>query len=161
MRIGVLSDTHSDAVRELPRRMMDDLACVDLLVHAGDYCAVSFLEELRALGQPFHGVYGNMDPPEVRRMLPRKEIFEAQGFRIGVAHPAVGGPPFGIERRVKKELPGVDVIIYGHTHRVTNKVRGEVLYLNPGSATAAFPARHRTFAVLTLDARPAAVIHRF
>ena len=161
MRVGVLSDTHSRSVRELPGRMMDELSGVDLLVHGGDYDEVSLLDEVRSLGQPFHGVWGNMDPPEVRRLLPRKEVFEVEGFRIGVAHPAGGGPPFGIERRVREELPEADVIIYGHTHHATNRLKGRVLYLNPGSATGAFPARHKTFAVLTLDASPSAVVRRF
>ncbi len=102
-----------------------------------------------------------MDPPQVRRLLPRKEIFEVQGLVIGVTHPAGGWPPFWIQRRVKKDLPGADVIIYGHTHRTTNKLKGDVLYLNPGSATGKFPARCRSFAILKLDAKPTAAIRRF
>jgi len=160
MKIGVLSDTHCQTVRELSPRMMDELSGVDLLVHAGDYDEVSLLDELRALGQPFRGVHGNMDAPEVRRLVPQNEVFEVQGFRIGITHPADGGPPFGIERRVKKKLPEVDVIIFGHTHFATNRLKGKVLYLNPGTATGAFPARHRTFAILTLDPRPSAIIQR-
>lgn len=160
MKIGVVSDTHCRAVRELSPQILDGLSSMDLLVHAGDYDEVSLLDELRALGIPFHGVYGNMDGPEVRRLVPSSEVFEVEGFRIGITHPPDGGPPFGIERRVKKKLPEVDVIIFGHTHFVKNRLKGKVLYLNPGTATGAFPARHKTFAILTLDPRPRAVIHR-
>jgi len=160
VKIGVVSDTHCRAVRELSPRILDGLSSMDLLVHAGDYDEVSLLDELRALGIPFHGVYGNMDGPEVRRLVPSSEVFEVEGFRIGITHPPDGGPPFGIERRVKKKLPEVDVIIFGHTHFVKNRLKGKVLYLNPGTATGAFPARHKTFAILTLDPRPRAVIHR-
>jgi predicted phosphodiesterase len=46
---------------------------VDLIIHAGDYKSKNLLDQLRDLGN-LKGVYGNMDPEEVRRELPEKEI---------------------------------------------------------------------------------------
>ena len=119
MRIVVISDTHRQGIEELPPKILDEFREADLIIHAGDYAGRRLLDELRK--HKFRGVYGNMDPPEVRRKLPEKEIIEVAGFKIGLTHPSEGGPPFGMEERVRRKLGDVDVIIYGHTHRPRNE----------------------------------------
>ena len=37
------------------------------------------------------------------------------------------------KRDLPADLAGVDVVVYGHSHRYAQEVRGGVLYLNPGS----------------------------
>lgn len=152
MEVGVLSDSHAYALEDLPKKAMDELTAMDLIVHAGDYTTKGLLDGLRKLGD-FKGVYGNMDPPEIREELPRSEVFELMGFKIGVTHPPEGGPPFRLEKRVRARFEQVDVIIYGHSHWTKNEVIGGVLYFNPGSVTGAFPARHKTFGVLRIGKR--------
>ena len=44
---------------------MAELAAADLIVHGGDFVALSVLEELRALA-PVEAVYGNMDEAALR-----------------------------------------------------------------------------------------------
>ena len=148
MRIVVISDTHRKGIEELPPKILDEFREADLIVHAGDYAGRRLLDELRK--HKFRGVYGNMDPPEVRRELPEKEIIEVAGFKIGLTHPSEGGPPFGMEERVRRKLGDVDVIIYGHTHRPRNEKVGDILYFNPGTLTGKFPAIHRTYGVITV-----------
>ena len=150
MRIGVLSDTHVQELEDLPRDVVDELTSVDLIVHAGDYTGKRLLDELRKLGD-FRGVYGNMDPPKIRSELQAVEVFEVAGFKIGVAHPAEGGSPFRLENRIRKKFKQVDVIIYGHTHRVKNETQDNILYFNPGSAIGAFPARYKSYGILKIQ----------
>lgn len=151
MKIGVISDTHAKDLVDLPVRIPEALRDVDLIIHAGDYTTINLLDQLRYLGN-FKGVHGNMDTKELRRELPAKEILEIEGFRIGITHPAEGGSPIGLEKRVGAEFgTDLDLIIYGHTHKPVNKRIGNVIYFNPGSATGVFPARYRTYGILRIE----------
>lgn len=150
MKIGVLSDSHASDLEDLPKKALDVLCGMDLIVHAGDYRGKRLLDGLRKLGN-FKGVYGNMDPIEIRRELPNIEILEVGKFKIGIVHPSEGGSPFGLEKRIRKKFERVDVIIYGHTHRAKNKVVEGILYFNPGSVTGAFPSLYKSFGILTVN----------
>ena len=115
MRIAVLSDTHAASVEDIAGKIIDHLATVDLIVHAGDFVARDVLEGLKKL-KAVKAVRGNMDSDELRNLLPEKEIFTVGNKRIGVTHG--WGAPFRIERRVKSVFPGekLDAIIFGHSH---------------------------------------------
>ena len=146
----VLSDTHAKDLDGLPERIVGDMKKADLIIHVGDYTGRNFLDQLRDLCD-FKGVHGNMDPAEIKNELPAKAVFEVAGFRIGMTHPSEGGSPVGLKSRVKSKLgEDLDLIIYGHTHKPANEREGRTIYLNPGSATGAFPARYRTYGVLNI-----------
>src|SRR5207249_5119253 len=72
-------------------------------------------------------------------------------FKIGVNHPAEGGSPHSLEQRLRPKFPGVHAIIHGHSHQTKNDFRDGVLWFNPGSATGTFPARQKTYGILTID----------
>lgn len=150
LRIGVLSDTHTDSLERLPKKLPDELSGMDLVIHAGDFTGKNLVDGLRRLA-PFRGVYGNIDGPEVRRELPPVDVVEVEGVRIGVTHPFEGGPPSSLEERILAKFTGVQVIIHGHSHRTKNIVKTGVLWFNPGSATGTFPAREATYGVLFID----------
>ena len=150
MRIGVISDTHTNSLDRLPRKVIDELSGVDLIIHAGDYTEKKLLDDLRKLGN-FKGVYGNMDSGEIRRELPAVDAIEVGRFRIVVNHPAEGGAPFGLEERLRAKFQNVHAIIFGHTHQVRSEMKSEILYFNPGSATGTFPAFKKTFGILTVE----------
>src|SRR4051812_50226029 len=87
MLIAVISDPHlPKGSRTLPPECVERLGAADLIVHAGDLVSVSFLDELRALGPPVEAVYGNIDEPALRELLPKERIVEAGGERIGLVH---------------------------------------------------------------------------
>ena len=94
-RIVVIADTHARSLKELPQKLLKELSDADIVVHCGDYTNPSLLDELRRVAKRFIGVYGNMDPRQIRDQLPDKTVFEIEGRRIGVIHPAWGGPPWG------------------------------------------------------------------
>ena len=113
---------------------MAELAAAELIVHAGDFVALSVLEELRSLA-PVEAVYGNMDEPALRESLPEERVVEVAGARIGVVH--VPGPAAGREARLAARFPGCEAVVYGHTHlpQVARVGPGGVWILNPGSPT--------------------------
>ena len=153
MKVLVLADTHVNDTGMLPERLRSELKSADMVIHAGDYTGERLLEQLRASAGDFRGVYGNMDPEGIRKELRAKEIIEIEGVRIGVTHPSEGGSPVGLAARVraKFEEEDTEVIIYGHSHEPQNEKIDNILYLNPGSATGAFPARYGSFGVLTIE----------
>jgi putative phosphoesterase len=143
MKIAVLADTHVNTLERLPRKIIDAISTVDLIIHAGDFTDVQVLEELKRL-RVVKAVQGNMDSMELKTMLPVKEIVEIESKRIGITHGS--GSPWGIEERVRKmfELDRIDVIVYGHSHQYQNKVMNGILLFNPGKATD-------SFGILTID----------
>ncbi|MFQ5924642.1 MAG: metallophosphoesterase family protein [Dehalococcoidia bacterium] len=137
-RIVVISDTHDRSLERLPPELLQEMAEADWVVHCGDYSNIALLSELRHLSRRLIGVYGNIDPREIREELPDKTVFEVEGRRIGVIHPSWGGPPFGIEEDIAKEFEGVDIILFGHTHEACHKTIAGVVFLNPGQAYPSF-----------------------
>jgi putative phosphoesterase len=137
MRIAVLADTHANKLEYLPKKMIDALSTVDLIIHAGDFTDIRLLEELKRLGD-VKAVHGNMDSSELKAVLPVKEIVEIENKRIGVTHGS--GAPWGIEERVRKvfESDRIDIIVYGHSHQSQNKTIKDILFFNPGKATDSF-----------------------
>ena len=143
MRIVVLADTHIHMLEHLPKKLIDALSTVGLIIHAGDFTDVQVLKELKQL-RGVKAVQGNMDSMELKTVLPVKEIVEIGNKRIGVTHGS--GSPWGIEDRVRKmfESDRIDIIVYGHSHRSQNKVTNDILLFNPGKATD-------SFGILTID----------
>ncbi len=137
MRIVVLADTHIRMVEQLPKKIIDTISTVDLIIHAGDFTDVKLLDELKHL-KAVKAVQGNMDSMEAKGILPFKEIIEVENKLIGITHGS--GSPWGIEGRVRKmfESNSIDVIVYGHSHRSQNKVINGILFFNPGKATDSF-----------------------
>lgn len=148
MRIGVLCDTHALSFSEIPFKMRDALARLDLIVHAGDIVGRDVLDGLSRLKE-VKAVRGNMDSQELQRLLPEKEIISTGGKKIGIVHGS--GGPQGIEERVRKMFDEVDVIIYGHSHVPQNRVIDGILFFNPGRCD-------RSFGVLTIGEETAGEI---
>lgn len=150
MRIGVLSDTHIPYnAGTIPRQIQDILAPMDAIIHAGDFQDISAIETLKSLGD-FHGVFGNMDPPEIRKILPKKKVLNVGGFSIGIIHG--WGSPQGLEERIITafERQQIDAIVYGHSHTASNHLKDGILFFNPGSPTDTRFAKFNSIGILTL-----------
>ena len=137
MRIAVLADTHANKLEFLPKKIIDALSTVDLIIHAGDFTDIHLLKELKQLTE-VKAVHGNMDSNQLKSVLPVKQIVETKDKRIGITHGS--GAPWGIEERVRKvfESDRIDIIVYGHSHRSQNKVISDILFFNPGKAADSF-----------------------
>ncbi|MDD3905090.1 MAG: metallophosphoesterase family protein [Candidatus Omnitrophica bacterium] len=148
MKILVISDTHMPrSAQDLPEAIYKEIENVDMIVHAGDFVEKDLFDKLSAL-RKLKAVCGNMDSAELRHVLQEKEVFEVEGFSIGLIH-GYGAPANMIET-VKGEFKGVDAIIFGHSHAPTNITKDGVLFLNPGSPTDKVFARENTYAILEI-----------
>jgi putative phosphoesterase len=150
MKIGVISDTHLSRVtsgfKEIFQRHLADC---DLVCHAGDVTSTAVVDFLSE--RNFRGVYGNMDPEEVRERLPGKQIVEVGPFRVGLIHG--WGSSNGLEARILHEFRDVDAIIYGHSHAAANHWVQDVLLFNPGSATGYTSSGMHSIGILDIDDR--------
>jgi len=162
MRIAVISDTHVPAsLRALPERLIEELEGVDRVLHAGDLSTPGVLDRLNAIA-PTTAVAGNMDPPEVRSRVRDREILEIAGRKVGLAH---GHQRHALQDRyigssydsaefelfyqaMTSQLPGSEIILFGHFHKPLIKFWKEILFINPGSIAP--PHARPTYALLDL-----------
>ncbi|MFN8534014.1 MAG: metallophosphoesterase family protein [Dehalococcoidia bacterium] len=132
MLIGVISDTHGQPLPDPARRAFDG---VDLILHAGDLGNEAILAELEGIA-PVEAVAGNVDPSDLATRLGRRKVVPAGGRRIGLVHGDRGPGRTTPERALGSFPPAsVDVVVFGHSHQPRIDWHGEVLLLNPGSAT--------------------------
>lgn len=118
MKIAILSDTHG----LLRSEVVEHLKTADAIFHGGDINKQSIVDQLRQYA-PVYIVRGNND----------KEWAEAIPHDLTVT---LGGVTFAMVHN-KKELPatlgGVDVVVFGHSHKYVQEEKDGVLWLNPGS----------------------------
>lgn len=148
-KIGVLSDTHIPIVaNDLPKKVYDGLAGVDMILHAGDLVEIKVLDKLSEIA-PVRAVCGNMDDAKVRSRLPNKDIVEIGGVSIGLIHG--WGPPSGLVECVSREFKGVDLIVFGHSHTALIHGKNGVLFFNPGSSTDKIFATYNSYGILEIE----------
>lgn len=131
-RIAVLSDTHLPIAGPLPIRMLSELESVDLIIHLGDFCDVETYKHLQKIA-PLIAVYGNMDNPDLKALLPEKKKIEIHGYNLGLIHG--WGPPKNLDKRVLQAFSEVDIILFGHAHIPSSTTIDDIFLFNPGSAT--------------------------
>jgi putative phosphoesterase len=118
-----------------------------LILHGGDLVAASVLRELEAIA-PVEAVFGNMDEPALKELLPERRVVEVEGARIGMVH--IAGPRVGREERLVSWFPGCDAVVYGHTHLPQLERHRDVWILNPGSPTERRRAPQRSMLVVEI-----------
>jgi uncharacterized protein len=152
MKIIVISDTHiPDRAESLPLKLLDEIKNADMVIHAGDFVSLEFLNDLKSLCNNIKAVWGNMDPPEIKKMLPQKGIFKVGDYRIGVVH-GYGAPNKMLELlNTEFKNDKLDIIIFGHSHSALNEKRGSTLFFNPGSPTDKILAADNTYGIIEID----------
>ena len=134
-KITILGDTHIKSFEELPKEILIELLDSDWAIHVGDYTSPQIVNDLINLkGERFRGVYGNADPIYVRNLIKSKEIIEISGKKIGITHPAIGGPDENLEDKILNEFANedLDIITYGHSHESKIITKENILLVNPG-----------------------------
>jgi uncharacterized protein len=152
MVIAVISDTHLPrGARRLPDACLERIARADLLLHAGDFVTVEVLHELEAIGPPLAAVHGNVDSPELRRLLPAERVVDAAGARIAMVHDA--GPGTGRLERMRRRFGDLaDVVVFGHSHLPLHEHGGDGFQIfNPGSPTERRRAPTHTMGIVRVD----------
>ncbi len=147
----MISDTHVQSFDELAVPVKQAMSKVDLIIHAGDITEMAVLDGLRQLAE-VKVVAGNCDSFEIKQKLPAQDEFTACGKRMGLIHGF--GPPWLISERVRERFTGVNIIIFGHSHKAYNKVVDGCLMFNPGTA-------RESYGILTIDTEIKADIVKF
>ena len=134
MQLAILSDTHIPrGTRVIPPACLDRCRKADAIFHAGDLADLSVLRLLESLGPPVHAIYGNVDRPAVRALLPARLEVELAGVRIGMTH--IPGPAAGRLGRLRMAFPACAAVIFGHTHMPEHQAQEGFQIFNPGSPT--------------------------
>ncbi|HTY45593.1 MAG TPA: YfcE family phosphodiesterase [Patescibacteria group bacterium] len=152
VKIGVISDTHIPfSARQIPQKVIDDFKTVDMVMVAGDLAEMSVLKQLKSACPRVHAVWGNMDGPEVRAHLPEKEVITVGSHKIGLMH-GYGHPDglLAVMRAAFKD-DGVDMIIFGHSHKPYNEKKDGILYFNPGSPTDTAFAPYNSYGMVEIN----------
>jgi uncharacterized protein len=135
VRLLLITDTHVPTrARDLPRRVWDEVAVADVVLHAGDWVEPSLLDTLEARSKRLIACWGNNDGAELRRRLPERADATLGGLRFTVVHET--GAASGREARMANEYPDTDVLVFGHSHIPWDTTAKTGLrLLNPGSPT--------------------------
>ncbi|HEX3735866.1 MAG TPA: metallophosphoesterase family protein [Solirubrobacterales bacterium] len=132
--IAVLADTHMPkGARRLPQRCVELLAEAEAAIHAGDFFAISTLEEIEALCPRLHAVHGNVDEPGLQSALPAALEIEVGGHAVAILHDA--GPAPGRLARMRRRFPEADAVVFGHSHLPLHEEEDGFQIFNPGSPT--------------------------
>lgn len=118
MRIAVLSDTHG----LLRPEVMEIVNTCDAVLHSGDINTRKIADEL-SKDKPLYIVRGNNDK-EWAEDIPPFLRFELDGITFYMVHN---------KKEIPQDLTGVNVVVFGHSHKYSEERKDGCLFLNPGS----------------------------
>lgn len=118
MKLAILSDTHG----LLRPEVTEQLKNVDAILHGGDINKQSIVDALEQYA-PLYVVRGNNDK-EWAQHIPHNRTVALGGLVFFLVHN---------QKDVPADLSGVDVVVFGHSHKYSQTEKGGVLWLNPGS----------------------------
>lgn len=151
VRLLLTSDTHlPKRAKALPAPLLAEFADADVVFHAGDWVDTATLDLMERRCRRLIGVYGNNDGPDLRARLPEVAHADLDGLRFAVVHET--GPAAGREARCAARFPGLDVLVFGHSHIPWDTTAGTGLrLLNPGSPTDRRRQPHCTYMTATVS----------
>lgn len=136
MKIIAIADTHikSGSVTEcLPHGLVELIKNADIVIHAGDFVTKHVYDELSGMCR-LEAVHGNMDSPDLKKLLPAQKIIETEGIKIGIVHEAALSLQDTTGAWYLAKEMGVQVLVFGHIHKPLIE-KGELLIACPGSPT--------------------------
>ena len=118
MRLAILSDTHG----LLRPQVVEYLKTADAILHGGDINKPAIVEQLQQFA-PLYIVRGNNDK-EWAEDIPHDLTVTLEGVTFFLVHN---------KKEVPADLSGVDVVVFGHSHKYAQEEKDGILWLNPGS----------------------------
>jgi hypothetical protein len=128
MRILIVSDTHRKNENYL--KVVDEIGELDLVIHLGDVEGSEYVIE-EAVDCPVEMVAGNND---FFSDLPMEKTLQIGRYRVMITH----GHRYyiGMGNEVLKNeaiAEGMDIVMYGHTHKPVIDISKDIIAINPGS----------------------------
>lgn len=147
MRVLIVSDTHRRNDNYLD--LLDRLHPIDMVIHCGD-AEGSEYAITEAANCPVMMVRGNND---FFAEVPRELEFNIDKYKVWVTHGHNYRVNMGTEA-LKQEARsrGVDIVLYGHTHKPRVEKEDDLIVVNPGSIS--YPrqdGRKPSYAIMELD----------
>lgn len=147
MKVLIVSDTHRRNEHYI--KVLERVSPVDMVIHCGDIEGSEYLIAESA-GCPVQMVVGNND---FFSDLPREKEFHIGKYKVWLTH----GHNYYVSmsnENLKHEarMRGVDVVMYGHTHRPVVDIEDDIIAVNPGSLT--YPRqdnRKPSYIIMDLD----------
>ena len=118
MKLSILSDTHG----LLRPQVVEHLKTADAILHGGDINKPAIVEQLQQYA-PLYIVRGNNDK-EWAEGIPHNLTVTLEGITFFLVHN---------KKEVPVDLSGVNVVVFGHSHKYVQEEKGGILWLNPGS----------------------------
>lgn len=137
-KIGIVSDTHG----LLRPEVLEILADCDVIFHGGDINRPEIVEELQKIA-PLYVVRGNNDK-EWAEAIPHDLTAAVEGLTFYMVHN---------KKEAAKNLEGIDIVLFGHSHKYTETMIENRLWLNPGSCGRRRFHQEITMAVMTVEGR--------
>ena len=146
-KILIVSDTHRKNENYL--EIIKKCGPIDKVIHCGDVEGSEFTI-CEAAGCPVEMVMGNND---FFSNLPREKEFLLGKYKVWLTH----GHNYYVSmdnQTIKKEARarGMDIVMYGHSHRPIVDYDNEIIAINPGSLT--YPrqeGRKPSFIIMEID----------
>jgi uncharacterized protein len=124
----------------------------DRILHAGDVCTASVLDELAQFA-PVTAVVGNNDGPDIAAWGAAETVtLDLAGLRVGMIHDS--GAATGRLPRMRRAFPEAGLVVFGHSHIPLDSgpaADGGLRIFNPGSPTDRRRQPHGTIGVLHID----------
>ncbi|NLZ81348.1 MAG: metallophosphoesterase [Clostridiales bacterium] len=128
MRILIVSDTHRR--HENLEKVLEQVGNIDLLIHLGDVeGGEDYIEAIANC--PVEIIAGNND--FFSRLEKEKEIYIGSN-KVLLTHGNYYYVSVGVENlRMDAVARGMDIVMFGHTHRPYLDISEKIVVLNPGS----------------------------
>lgn len=147
MKVLIISDTHGHN-REL-EKVLDKVKPIDALIHCGDIEGqedyITALADCETFIVAGNNDYFSALPKELEFVLGEKKILLTHGHYYGVS--------MGNEKMLEEgRSNGVDIVMFGHTHRPCLEQYDDITLLNPGSLS--YPrqqGRRPSFMIMEID----------
>ena len=147
MKILIVSDTHRK--NENYMKVLQKTGSLDLVIHLGDIEGSEYTIQ-EAAGCPVEMVAGNND---FFSDLEREKELQIGKYHVLITHGHYYYVSMGVED-IRKEAAGrgMDVVMFGHTHRPYLDSAKGVVALNPGSVSYPRQEGHKpSYALMEID----------
>ncbi|MGC8784989.1 MAG: metallophosphoesterase [Armatimonadota bacterium] len=134
MKVGIMADSHDNLPKIRAAMELFEREGVGFILHAGDFVAPFAVRAMHGAPCRVVAVFGNNDGERIGlakafepigEVHPRIAVVEVDSKRVGVVHQDELVAPIAAGN-------ALDVLVYGHTHRLDIRREGQVLIINPG-----------------------------